>query len=214
MERKITVCKYGSKCYQKNDEHKKAFSHPGELEAKLTRDLINYMKKGNIIDILDRLQGWKDALSDEWRPMSEEEYKKTDKNEYKKKLEENEYYKYLEWLLKEIINKNIIDDDKLIIGKILFLIEQEGITGIYKEPQDSDLAELLKRTKNADGFKCNKDFCISNTQIKEYIEESMIERKTKGGKRTRKIRMKHRLIKKLKARNQNTKKKIVKYTKN
>jgi hypothetical protein len=42
----------------------------------------------------------------------------------------------------------------------------------------------------------------------------MIERKTKGGKRTRKIRMKHRLIKKLKARNQNTKKKIVKYTKN
>ena len=213
MESKIE-CKYGLSCYQKNEQHKEAFSHPGELEEKLTHDLIHYIQNGNTIDILDRLQGWKEALSVKWRPMSEEEYKKTDKNEYKKKLERNENYKYLEWLLKEIINKNIKNENKRIIGEILFLMEQEGITGIYKVPQDSDLAELLERTKNADGFECNKDFCISNTQIKEYIEESMIERKTKGGKRTRKIRMKHRLIKKLKARNQNTKKKIVKYTKN
>lgn len=212
MESKIE-CKYGLSCYQKNKEHKKVFSHPGKLEEKLTHDLIHYIQNGNTIDILDRLQGWKEALSVKWRPMSEEEYKKTDKNEYKKKLEINEYYKYLEWLLKEIINKNIKNENKRIIGGILFLMEQEGITGIYKVPQDSELAKILKRTKNTDGFKCDKDFCISNTQIKEYIEKSMIERKTKGGKRTRKIRMKYFLNKKLKARNQNTKKKIVKYTK-
>lgn len=207
MERK-RECIYGSTCYQKNKQHKEAFSHPGELEEELTHDLIDYIQKGNTIGILDRLQGWKEALSVKWRPMSEEEYKKTDKNEYKKKLERNEYYKYLEWLLKEIINKNIKNENKRSIGEILFLMEQEGITGIYKVPQDSELAELLKRTKNADVFKCDNDFCISNTQIKEYIE-----RKSKGGKRTRKIRMKYFLNKKLKARNQNTKKKNVKYTK-
>lgn len=171
----LQQCKWDGKCYRKNPQHIKEYSHPEQTML----NLIKWKKTNNISDnISNNTIEWKDSGT------------------------KREIYKaWLKWVTEKTLNKQFDENEKKEVFSILMNLEEDATGGEFKAA-DGKFKELLKA--QGEQFKnYNGEFVFSNSHLFPYLEPASDEPELppskrrritppKGGKKTRKPKKKTR----------------------
>lgn len=170
---------YDGKCYRKNPQHIKEYSHPEQTML----NLIKWKNSDNEFDnISTNTIEWKDGGA------------------------KREIYKaWLKWVTEKTLNKQFDEDEKKEVFGILMNLEEEATGGEFKA--DGKFKELLEA--QGEHFKNdNGKFVFSNWRLFPYLKPSdepelpsskrrrLNPPTPKGGKKTRKPKKKTRKSKK------------------
>jgi hypothetical protein len=183
----LQQCKWDGKCYRKNPQHIKEYSHPEQtmlklIEWKETDDKTNNISDKKTKNISDGTIEWK--------------YSGTEREIYKA---------WLKWVTEKTLKKQFDENEKKEVFGILMNLEEDATGGEFNAT-DGKFKELLKA--QGEHFKnSNGEFVFSNSHLFPYLKPASDEPELpptkrrrittpKGGKKTRKSKKKTRKSKK------------------
>ena len=174
----LQQCKWDGKCYQKNPQHIKEYSHPEQTMLKLKELKKTNNKTNNISNLTTE---WKDSGT------------------------KREIYKaWLKWVTEKTLNKQFDENEKKEVFGILMNLEEDATGGEFKAA-DGKFKELLEA--QGEHFKDRGAVVFSNSHLFPYLKPASDEPELppskrrrittpKGGKKIRKSKKKTRKSKK------------------